>query len=189
MLLRLSRVPVVLSLVCGSLVVAANLAAADDASKLQARVDRWVEVAKQCAADPVIVAAVAAQNQQVPASFQAMRQEKWTGLLDTDPFVRRLMLNPAAQALRARRVDGVAQMFVSDANGIKVAYLTKPTYWSHKGNPKHDQPMAGQVWQGKLELERTVGARMLQIGVPVLQEGKPIGSLVLGIAVGGLTGG
>ena len=76
----------------------------------------------------------------------------------------------------------------SDAKGGKVGFLNKPTSWSHLGKPKHDVPMSGHVWQGKLELDKSSGARQIQIAVPVLKDNQPIGSLVVGISLSDLAG-
>jgi hypothetical protein len=66
---------------------------------------------------------------------------------------------------------------------MKVAFLSKTTSWSHKGKAKHDVPMAGKTWQGTIEVDKSTGQQQIQIAVPVLDGGKPIGSLVVGLAV------
>lgn len=62
-------------------------------------------------------------------------------------------------------------------------FLSKPSNWSHQGKPKHDEPMVGKTWQGGIELDESTGLQQIQIGVPVLEEDKPIGSLVLGFSI------
>ena len=77
----------------------------------------------------------------------------------------------------------MSEAFVSSANGTKVAFLAKTTSWSHKGKPKHETPMTGKVWQGPLETDKSSGVQQIQVAVPVLDGGKPIGSLVVGYAI------
>jgi hypothetical protein len=72
---------------------------------------------------------------------------------------------------------------VSGADGSKVAFLTKPSSWSHAGKPKHDKPMTGKTWQGDVEVDASTGARQIQVSVPVLDGGKPIGSIVVGFSI------
>lgn len=162
----------------------APLGAAEGVSeKVQGKLDRWIAEAKQWAADPIIVKAVAAQNAKLPAAYVAMTQEKWESLTDLDPLVHELMKNAAGQALKTRKTHMITEAFVSDANGLKVAFLGKTSNWSHKGKPKHDVPMTGQVWQGKFEVDKSSGMQQIQLAVPILADGKPIGSLVLGISL------
>lgn len=156
-------------------------------AKSQEKIDRYFAFAKQLAADPVIVRQVAAQNAQLPAGYAEMTQGKWTVLSEADPFVRAFTHNPAGEILRARKTADISEAFVSDNRGLKVAFLGKTTYWCHKGKPKHDRPMEGQAWQGKLELDQSAGTMEVQLSVPVWQEGKPIGSLVLGVSLEALT--
>ena len=74
-------------------------------------------------------------------------------------------------------------MFLSGSDGAKVAFLAKTSSWSHKGKAKHDDPMAGKVWQGAVEVDESTGLQQVQVGVPVLEGGKPIGSLVVGLSL------
>lgn len=152
----------------------------------QKRVDAVRELAISWAAQPVVVTAVTAQNTAAAPEVEAMNQGAWTALDERAPLVHALSSNDVAKFLRSARTDKVTEIFVSDAKGRKVAFLAKTTSWSHLGKPKHDDPMAGKFWQGKIEVDQSVGVHQIQIAVPVLAEGKPIGSLVVGIAIGAL---
>ena len=112
-----------------------------------------------------------------------MTQEKWKGASVLDPFVRSFTKNAAAEFLKAKRSESLSEAFLSGADGTKVAFLTKPTNWSHKGKAKHDEPMSGKVWQGAVEVDESTGQQQVQVGVPVLDGEKPIGSLVVGFSV------
>ncbi|MFT3784286.1 MAG: hypothetical protein QM790_19940 [Nibricoccus sp.] len=152
----------------------------------QAKIDAKIAVVKTWAADPAVVAAVAAHNAQPPAEHTAMTQEKWKSLTVLDQFVRSFSKNSAAEALKAKKGDWTAEAFLNDAKGLKVAFLSKPSNWSHAGKPKHDIPMTGKTWQGPVEVDESTGLQQLQVSVPIMQDGQPIGSLVVGISLGKL---
>ena len=73
-------------------------------------------------------------------------------------------------------------------DGTKAAFLSKTTGWSHKGKPKHDLPMSGKSWQGPVEVDESTGLQQVQVAVPVLDGGKPVGSLVVGLSLSKLRG-
>lgn len=159
------------------------LQAAELDSATQAKLQSKLVEIKAWAADPVLVGAVAAQNAALPADLAAMTQEKWKALTVLDPFVRSFSKNPTGLFLKSKKTDWVAEAFVCDAKGAKVAFLSKPSGWSHSGKPKHDQPMAGHDWQGAVELDDSTGLQQVQISVPIIKDGAPIGSLIVGIAL------
>jgi hypothetical protein len=160
--------------------------AADLDAAQQGKVDAKVKEIQSWAATPAIVDAVKAYNTSKSPEAAAMDQAKWSGLSVIDPFVRSLTKSPVAEALKAKKGEVVAEAFLSGADGGKVAFLGKPTNWSHKGKPKHDQPMSGKTWQGAVEIDESSGLQQVQVAVPVVDGGKPIGSLVVGLSVGKL---
>ncbi|HEY1173135.1 MAG TPA: hypothetical protein VGH19_17330 [Verrucomicrobiae bacterium] len=149
----------------------------------QARVDAAVMDIQQWASNPAIVKAVSAQNATLPADYSAMTQDKWKVATILDPFVRSFSKNEAGAFLKTKKTDTVSEAFISDANGLKVGFLSKTSSWSHKGNPKHEVPMTGKIWQGKVELDESTGLQQVQVSVPVLADGKPAGSLVVGLVL------
>lgn len=150
---------------------------------IQAKIDAEIVAATSLAADPTLLAAVKAHNAGISAEAQAMTQEKWKTLTLLDPFVRSFSKNPSGEVLKAKKSVYITEGFLSGADGVKVAFLSKPTNWSHKGKPKHDQPMLGKNWQGEVEVDESTGLQQVQIAVPVLDGGKPIGSLVVGLSL------
>lgn len=159
------------------------LASADVAPALQAKLDEQIKVISTWAADPVIVEAVRAQNAHTPPEFAAMTQDKWRALTVLDPFVRAFTKNAVGQALKDKKTELISEAFVSDAAGYKVGFIAKTSNWCHKGKPKHDTPMTGKSWKGPVEVDESSGMQQVQISVPVLDDGKPIGSLVVGLSV------
>ena len=47
--------------------------------------------------------------------------------------------------------------------------------------------MTGKTWQGPVEVDESSGVQQVQVAVPVLDGGKPIGTLVVGISISKLT--
>ncbi len=135
------------------------------------------------ASDPVLVAAVKEQNANPPAEYAAMTQDKWKSLTVMDPFVRSFSKNAAGTFLKSKKDDFIAEAFVSAADGKKVAFLAKTSGWSHLGKAKHDDPMKGKIWQGEVEVDESTGVQQVQVGLPILDGDKPIGSLVVGFNV------
>lgn len=156
------------------------------APEKQALVDAKVTEIKTWAADPVIVKAVVAQNTALPAALADMTQDKWKALTLLDPFVRSFTKNDVGVALKARKAPWVSEAFVNDAKGLKVGFLAKTTGWSHAGKDKHAKPMAGATWQGAVELDESTGLQQVQVSVPVLSDGQPVGSLVVGVSLSSL---
>jgi hypothetical protein len=170
---------VLLLVICFS--ISAN--AEDLSATVQARVSMETEKAKEIALDPVIVRAVKESNASKPAQMKGMTQEKWENLAANDPVIVSLSNNAAAQFIKSHASDLVSEAFVSGADGTKVALLSKTTNWSHIGIPKHEQPMQGKTWQGKIDRDLSTDVLQLQISVPVRDGAKVIGSLVLGLKV------
>jgi hypothetical protein len=174
----------VMAIVVGVLGISASALASPALDPaMQAKVDEQVKYIQSWASEPAIVAAVKAINANAPAANKAMTQEKWVALTPFDPFVLSFAGNAAGQLLKSKKTQVASEAFVSAADGTKVAFLQKPTNWSHKGKPKHDVPMTGKPWQGEIETDQSTGLQQVQVAVPVMDGGKPIGSLVVGLQV------
>lgn len=150
---------------------------------VQAKVDVQVKAAQAWAADAVLIKAVKAHNENLPADQAAMTQDKWKTLSVLDPAVRGFSKNEAGEFLKTKKTAAISEMFLSGADGLKVAFLSKPSNWSHKGKAKHDVPMTGKTWQGPIEVDESTGQQQLQISVPVMDGDKPIGSLIVGLSI------
>ena len=175
---------IVACVVVGLVAAAASVLAAPAVDPaLQAKVDEQVKYVQGWASDPAIVAAVKAVNAGAPAANKAMTQDKWAALQPFDPFVLSFSGNPVGQFLKTKKNQVISEAFVSAADGTKVGFLQKTSSWSHKGKPKHDVPMTGKTWQGEVETDASTGLQQVQVAVPVMDGGKPIGSVVVGLQV------
>lgn len=157
--------------------------AADPDPKVQSAVDAATKDAQAWAVDPAIVGAVKAANATPSDEAKAMTQDKWKSLTLTDPFIRAFAKSPAAAFLKSKKSETISEAFVSAADGTKVAFLAKTSNWSHKGKPKHDDPMAGKVWQGPIEVDESSGIQQMQIAVPVKDGDAVIGVLTVGVNI------
>lgn len=147
------------------------------------KLEELIKQASDWSRSPELIAAVREYNGKGREATKDMDQDKWSKLTIMDPIVKDLRSNPTAKLLQTQKTDVVSEVFVSGADGTKVAFLSKPTNWSHKGKAKHDDPMAGKTWIGKPEKDASTGLSQVQFALPILDAGKPIGSLVIGVAV------
>lgn len=161
--------------------LAGRLASAE--SNLDKKLAPRIADAVQWAANPEIVAAVKARNRALAPEYAPLTELAWEALKPTDPLVVGLMTNPAGKFLRSKRSAAVVEAFLNDAAGRKVAFIAKSTSWQHQRSPKHQEPMAGKTWKGSVAFDESSGTKAVPIAVPVLDEGKPIGSLIVGISI------
>ncbi|MGA3026233.1 MAG: hypothetical protein ABSF98_15815 [Bryobacteraceae bacterium] len=133
--------------------------------------------------DPQVVAAVKAYNANPPAEARSMTNEKWKALSILDPFARSLSKGPLVDHLKSVADPAVSKLFVSGRDGTKVVYFAKTISWNHSDQDKHRVPMTGKVWYGPKQVDPSTGLESIQVGVPVLDGGKPIGSIVVDLTV------
>lgn len=151
--------------------------------EIKSKVDAKAKQLQSWSTDPAIVSAVKAHNASPPADDKGMTNEKWKGLNILDPFVRSFSRNPLGVYLKSKQDEQVSECFVSGADGTKVAFIAKTTFWSHADKDKHKVPMTGKTWIGPAEVDESTGQMQVQVGLPVLDGGKPIGSIIVGLSV------
>lgn len=173
----------ILLFTAGMACLATSVMAAAPSPELKAKLQVKAKELQWMSTDPKVVAAVREYNANHPAETKTMTQEKWKSLPVLDPIVRGLSKNALAAYLKSRRDPAFSELFVSGSDGTKVALFNKTTSWSHKGKEKHEVPMTGKTWIGPVEVDESTGVEQVQIGIPVLDSGKPIGSIVVGFEV------
>jgi hypothetical protein len=150
--------------------------------ELQAKLNPEIKHLETLSGDPQVVSAVKTYNSATPApEAKAMTNDKWHNLTLFDPFVRAIGKSPLSEYLKTKRDDVITKIFVSGADGGKVGFDAKTEHWTHKGIPKHEIPMTGKTWIGPVKLDDSTGLQLIQVGLPVLDGGKPIGSIVFGL--------
>jgi len=147
------------------------------------KVESYLKEYKILGSDPIVVKAVKDFNASPPAETKGMTQDAWAALSVLSPEVKGLAKNALAEYLKTKRTAVMAELFVSGANGAKVAFFAKTSSWSHAGKSKHDVPMTGKSWTGAPELDESSGKVTVQISFPVLDGTKPIGSMVIGLDI------
>jgi hypothetical protein len=178
--LKMKHLALLASVLCAAVAQAANF---EITPTIQAELDRQKAVITTWAAEPMVVQSVLEQNSKGPIA--GMDNTKWKTLRRSDPEVKAFQSNPAGQFLK-EKVTGSGEMFneafLSAAQGEKVAFVEKTTSYLHKGQPKFEIPFtAGTPWQGKAEFDESSQVYAIQISVPVIAEGKPVGALVIGV--------
>jgi hypothetical protein len=168
---------------CAAALLTANGFGQSISSEAMAKVDAKIKQLQGWSTDPAIIGAVKSHNSSPPAEDAAMTNGKWAELTVIDPFVRSFAKNPLALYLKTKKDDQIAEIFVSGADGTKVAFLSKTTSWSHAGKDKHKVPMSGKTYTGPVAMDESTGQQLIQIGLPVIDGGKPIGSIVVGLLV------
>lgn len=148
-----------------------------------AKVETKAKQLQALGTDPAVVSAVRTYNTSIPPAASAMTNERWKSLTQLDPAVRAYSKNALAVYLKSKMDPSVSEWFVSGAGGTKIAFQAKPSSWSHNGKEKHQVPMAGRVFIGPVEMDESSGQKQIQIGIPVLDAGRPIGSLVVGVSI------
>jgi len=152
--------------------------------ELKAKLDAQIKLLQAVSADPQVVSAVKAHNATpLSADAAAMTNEKWAALSLLDPFVRSVAKAPLSAFLKTKTDDTISEIFVSGSDGGKAGFASKTTYWNHKGMPKHDVPMSGRIFIGAPKMDESTGVAEIQVGLPVMDGGKPIGSIVFGLRV------
>lgn len=155
-------------------------------AEIKAKVDAEIKHLAPLSTDPEIVNAVKSHNATAAsAEAQAMTNDQWRGLSVLDPFVRAVAKSPLSEYLKSKKTadETIAKIFVSGEDGFKVGFDAKTEHWTHKGMPKHEVPMSGQTWIGPVKVDDSTGQQLIQVGLPVLNSGKPIGSIVVGLRV------
>lgn len=171
--------------VIGALVFWLNgfVLAAAPSPELEARIQAKFSELSWLSTDPKVVAAVQGYNAHPPAAARSMTNDKWKGLMLLDPFVKSLAKNPLMDYLKVKKDPSMSELFISGADGGKVGFFSKTSNWTHKGKDKHEIPMQGKTWIGSVEVDESTGLEQVQVSLPVLDGNKPIGSVVVGLAV------
>jgi hypothetical protein len=150
---------------------------------IQAELDRQKGAVATWAANPVVLNAVLEQNRKGP--MPGVDNAKWKVIRRSDPTVTAFQSGPAGVFLKAKLAESggaVSEAFLNAAKGEKVAFVEKTTSYLHRGSAKFDAPFAsGKAWQGPPEFDESSQTYAIQISVPVLAEGKPVGVLVVGV--------
>lgn len=148
---------------------------------------------KQIAADPALVAAIAAQNAETSGYDQAKIDEldkQWRAEVDAadKPLINKVLATDASKALiAAQDASGglLTEIFATDAKGLNVAQSTVTSdYWQGDEDKftKTYPAGASAVFLGDVEQDESTQTYQSQVSITVVDaSGNPIGSLTAGV--------
>ena len=152
-----------------------------------AAVNALIPVLKTWGENPVIVGAVKEQNdKKIPLDQIQKRDKEWMATTGVDDQMKALMKNSAATELN--KLEATKPYFfesiLMDNQGANVAMTNKTSdYWqgdedkftnAYKGG-------SGGIDIGKSKFDDSAKAYLIQVSVPVVDAGKVIGALCVGI--------
>lgn len=139
--------------------------------------------------DPVIVAAVKAQNERKMTLDQIREiDKKWKAQAGVADYMKALMESACAKKLYALQNSKpfYAEIFVMDNQGANVAMTDKTSDYWQGDEAKFKKSFAGgkgAVFVDEVEFDESVQAYLVQVSVPVMDGEKAIGAITFGIDV------
>lgn len=146
-----------------------------------------IRAVKRLAANTVIVDAVKEQNAKDLSLDEIKRiDDEWQATKELTPFKKSLQTNRAGKRLKrsVRRNPTYGEAFLTDNKGANVAaYPATSDYW--QGDEKkfiasYDNG-EGKVVIGPVEYDESSKTHAAQVSVPILDDGKAIGVLIVGV--------
>jgi opacity protein-like surface antigen len=166
------------------LVLSCSLAIAEEAP---ASVKKLVPTIQSWGTNPVLVAAVKAQNAKGATLEQIKtRDQAWQATSGVDDSMKALMHNDAAKELGKleRTAPWYLELFLMDNKGANVAMTNKTSDYWQGDEPKFTESYkdgAGAVHIGKVTFDASAQAYLVQISVPVMDGATAIGALTVGV--------
>lgn len=139
--------------------------------------------------DPVIVEAVKQENEKGKTLSQIKEMdEKWKSFPGIADYMKAMMDSPCGKRLRTLQDSAAyySEIFVMDNQGANVALTDKTSdYW--QGDEAKFQKSfyegKGAVFVDEVEFDDSTQAYLVQVSVPVFDNGKVIGAITFGIDV------
>ncbi|MFM2480084.1 cache domain-containing protein [Celerinatantimonas sp. YJH-8] len=150
-------------------------------------VQKIVPMLQSWGSDPALVAAVKAQNNEnLSLDTIKARDKTWIATSDVDSFMASLMNNNAAKRLMEleKSKPYFVELFLMDNQGANVAMTNKTSdYWQGDEDKfiKSYSNGTGSVYISDVEYDDSTLAYLAQISIPILDQGKAIGALTIGI--------
>jgi hypothetical protein len=157
------------------------------ASEVDAAIRAEVEVFRSWTQNPQIHAAVRDQSaQKTPISRIRAVDMSWVGEEKLNPRMQVLLSNPCAKSLLTLTGawPGYREAFVMDNQGALVCMTRKTTDYWQGDEDKWQKSWAegkGAVYVGPPEEDESTGTMLTHVSVPVMDGGKAIGVLTVGV--------
>lgn len=155
------------------------------AEDVPAAVTALVPVIKKWGEDPILIAAVKAQNAKSMTLDQIQKRDKeWMATTGMDDQMKAMMKNSGAQELD--KLEATKPYFfesiLMDNQGANVAMTNKTSDYWQGDEPKFINAFkVGGVDIGKSKFDDSAKAYLIQVSIPVVDGGKVIGALCVGI--------
>ncbi len=146
-----------------------------------------IRAVKRLAADTLIIDAVKEQNAKNVSLNEIKRIDNtWRSTKELTPFKKSLQINRAGKRLKraVRRNPTYGEAFLTDNQGANVAaYPATSDYWQgdeEKFTASFNNG-EGQIFIGPVEFDESSNTHAAQVSVPVVDGGKAIGVLIVGV--------
>ncbi|MBK1717555.1 cache domain-containing protein [Thiocystis violacea] len=157
------------------------------AEELPDAVKALVPTFQQWGTNPVLIQAVREQNALGRSLDEIKRLDAdWMAASGITPLMAAMQDNPPARELRRleQTQPYFIELFLMDGQGANVAMTNKTSdYWQGDEDKFTRSFNAGQggVDMGEIKFDSSAQAYLVQISVPVMDEGQAIGALTIGI--------
>ncbi len=160
------------------LVFSASAAAAspqDLSPTLKSKIAFYKQKLQRWAADPAIVQAVLRANRQKPKLDNA----RWKALPTDSSTVMHYTASSLGRKLaKLQRDRNLGKLFLRDRHGNLVAGSRKPAIFNIAKRAPYVHAMRGKSWAAdRINTDPTTKTASVQIAVPVMHQGKPVGVL------------
>lgn len=169
------------------LLSALTLSLSATAEELPESAQRIVPQLQEWGTNPILVEAVREQNALGRSLEDVQRLDAdWMAASSVTPFMQTLMDNAPARELKRleQTKPYFLELFLMDGQGANVAMTNKTSdYWQGDEDKFVESFKQGQgaVHLGEVEFDSSAQAYLVQISVPVMDEGRAIGALTVGI--------
>ncbi|MBF0241913.1 MAG: cache domain-containing protein [Desulfamplus sp.] len=147
---------------------------------------------KPYGSDPIIVKAVKEANQQ-NKTLQQIKEldQKWKDTPGVADYMKAIMESECGKHLISiqKSAKYYDEIFVMDNQGANVAMIDKTSdYWQGDEDKfiKSFKDGAGDIFVDDVEFDDSTQAYLVQVSVPVMEDGKAIGAITFGINIDNL---
>ncbi|MGB9129197.1 MAG: hypothetical protein WCB97_06080 [Thiobacillus sp.] len=143
----------------------------------------------QAAANSAVVQAVKEQNAKGVGLAKIQEQDKeWMGAKEPNAFMKSLTANSAAKALASAEKSKpyLVEFILTDNQGANVAITGMTSDYWQGDEPKFTNAFAdgkGETYIARPQKDKSSGEVISQVSVPVMADGKAIGTLTVGVRV------
>jgi hypothetical protein len=137
--------------------------------------------------DETVIHAVQAQNQKRVTMDEILKLDRdWIRGTISEDFVKTLMENQCASKLKelAKEIPSSLEAFLMDNQGALVCMTQKTSDYWQGDEPKWIDSFkggAGETVVSKREYDQSTKSTLLHVSVPIMDQGKAIGVLCVGI--------